>query len=58
MRLKRILVAKGKKKVKFFFWIRMSPGSLPIQGIFPERRSNPPIAEIKRPSNMRNLPMC
>lgn len=39
--LKRILVASGKKKVKFPLFITISPGNLPIPILDPKRKITP-----------------
>ncbi len=56
MMLMMMEVTIGKYKVKFFLLMMMSPGSLPIHGIFSPINRSTPMAMIKTPKRMSNLP--
>lgn len=52
-----IEVASGKNNVKFFFWIYISPGSLPSHGIFPLNMNNKPNSVINTPNKTSIFPI-
>ncbi len=49
-------LVRGKKKVKFFLWITMSPGSFPIKGILGKKYKKTPKRKIIIPMNIKNFP--
>lgn len=56
MMLKRIDVPKGKKKMKFSFLIRISPGNLPKTGILGQKKKIIPVKIRKMPRKIKNFP--
>jgi hypothetical protein len=49
-------VVMGKKSVKFFFWIYMSPGSLPNHESLPPKVKMRPSAISMTPNIISDLP--
>jgi len=49
-------VPKGKKKTKFFFLIKISPGSLPKKGIFSKKIKKSPKPTKKIPNIKKSFP--
>ncbi len=49
-------VPKGKKKTKFFFLIKISPGSFPKKGIFSKKTKKSPKPTKKIPNIKKIFP--
>ena len=49
-------VPKGKKKTKFFFLIKISPGSFPKKGIFSKKMKKTPKPTKKIPNIKKSFP--